>query len=82
MKVISCSYEKYTPFYVSRNLVFLDSFQFMSSSLDKLSNNLSKDEFVYTDMAFKKKASLVRKKVFTHTITWIVLISFKKEISQ
>ena len=34
----------------------------MSSSLDKLSNNLPKEEFVYTDTEFKEKASLAKKK--------------------
>ena len=34
----------------------------MSPSLDKLSSNLPDDEFFYTDMEFRDKASLVKKK--------------------
>ena len=63
IKFIACNYEKYMAFYLGRHLVFLDRFQFMSSSHDKLSNNLPKDEFVYTDMVFQDKAGL----------TWILL---------
>ena len=62
IKFIACNYEKYMAFYLGRHLVFLDRFQFMSSSHDKLSNNLPKDEFVYTDMVFQDKAGLVKKK--------------------
>ena len=37
--------EKYMAFMLGKHLVFLDSFQFMSSSLDRLSANLPKDKF-------------------------------------
>ena len=47
--------EKYLSFMLGNHLVFLDSFQFMSSSLDKLVNNLPKDELKYTSQAFKGK---------------------------
>ena len=36
--------EKYMAFMLSNHLTFIDSFQFMSSSLDKLDSNLAKDD--------------------------------------
>ena len=47
--------EKYMAFMLGKHLVFLDSFQFMSSSLDRLSANLPKDKFKYTRKVFKKE---------------------------
>ena len=40
--------EKYMAFMLGNHLTFIDSFQFMSSSLDKLVNNLPKDDLIYT----------------------------------
>ena len=46
--------------YMAVHLMFIDSFQFMSSSLDKLVNNLPKDDLIYTLKVFKgKKLSLM-----------------------
>ena len=47
--------EKYMVFMLGNHLTFIDSFQFMSSSLDKLVSNLPKDDLIYTSKAFKDK---------------------------
>ena len=47
--------EKYMAFMLGNHLTFIDSFQFMSSSLDKLVSNLPKDDPIYTSKAFKGK---------------------------
>ena len=39
--------EKYMAFFLNKNLVFIDSIQFMNSSLDKLVKNLSDEDFKY-----------------------------------
>ena len=50
-------------FMLCNHLTFIDSFQFMSSSLDKLVNNLPKDDLIYTSKVFKgKKLNLMSKK--------------------
>ena len=51
IKVIAQNAEKYMAFYISK-LSFIDSFQFMSSSLDKLSDNLEDEDFIYTKKYF------------------------------
>ena len=52
ISVIANNFEKYITFKID-NLQFIDSFQFMSSSLDRLVSNLTKDKFIYTDLEFK-----------------------------
>ena len=47
--------EKYMAFMLGNHLTFIDSFQFMSSSFDKLVNNLPKDDLIYTSKVFKSK---------------------------
>ena len=47
--------EKYMAFMLGNHLVFLDSFQFMSSSLDNLVKNLPDEAFKYTKHEFKKE---------------------------
>ena len=47
--------EKYMAFMLDNHLTFIDSFQFMSSSLDKLVSNLPKDDLIDTSKDFKGK---------------------------
>ena len=47
--------EKYMAFMLDNHLTFIDSFQFMSSSLDRLVNNIQKDDPIYTSQVFKDK---------------------------
>ena len=60
--------EKYMAFMLGNHLNFIDSFQFMSSSLDKLASNLPREAFKYTSEQYKgKKLDLmVRKGVYPY----------------
>ena len=42
-------------FFLNKNLVFIDSMQFMNSSLDKLVKNLSDNDFKYLTEEFGSK---------------------------
>ena len=44
--------EKYMAFIINKNLVFIDSMQFMNSSLNALVNNLSSCDFKYLSQEF------------------------------
>ena len=47
IKVIPNGLEKYMAFFLNKNLVFIDSMQFMNSSLEKLVKNLLDNGFKY-----------------------------------
>ena len=55
--------ETYMAFMLGKYLVFVNSFQFMSSSLGRLAANLSADAFKYTSHAFQAEKL---------ALTWIV----------
>ena len=48
IKIIPNNFEKYMSFSIGKHLRFIDSFQFISQSLAKLSSNLPEDRFIYT----------------------------------
>ena len=60
--------EKYMAFMLGNHLTFIDSLQFMSSSLDKLVSNLPKDDLKYTSQAFKGRrlGLMTRKGVYPY----------------
>ena len=52
IKAIAQNAEKYMAFYINNHLSFIDSFAFMSSSLEKLASNLVDENFIYTKKYF------------------------------
>ena len=55
-------------FILNKNLVFIDSMQFMSSSLEKIVKNLSDDDFKYLtqDFGFKNFVLLKQKDAYPY----------------
>ena len=62
--VIPCNAEKYMAFYINNHLSFIDSFQFMSKSLEELASNLSEEGFIYAKEYFtdERQFQLMKKK--------------------
>ena len=52
ISVIPNRLEKYMAFTVNKNLAFIDSMQFMNSSLDSLVRNLMSEDFTYLSEEF------------------------------
>ena len=52
VSVILNGLEKYMAFTINKSLVFIDSMQFMNSSLDSLVKNLSDNDFKYLSEEF------------------------------
>ena len=55
IEVIPNRLEKYMTFFLNKNLVFIDSMQFMNSSLEKLIKNLLDNDFSYLTEEFGSK---------------------------
>ena len=55
INVIPNGLEKYMALFLNKNLLFIDSMQFMNSSLDKLVKNLSDEDFKYLVEEFDSK---------------------------
>ena len=65
ISVIPSGLEKYMSFTISNKLSFIDSFHFLSSSLDSLVKNSNKDDFRYLSQEFDNKVlDLVKQKGF------------------
>ena len=62
INIIPNRLEKYMSFNISNKLVFIDSFQFLSSQLDSLVRNLGKDNLKYLSQEFNSNIlDLVKK---------------------
>ena len=78
VSVIPNGLEKYMVFTINRNLVFIDSKQFMNSSLDSLVKNLMDEDFKYLSEEFSGEfLRLVNQKCILMSIR-TVLKSFLK----
>ena len=55
INVIQNGLEKYMSFSINNKLSFIDSFQFLSSPLDRLVKNLAKDDFKYSSQEFDNR---------------------------
>ena len=65
VNVIPNGLEKYMSFGINNKLSFIDSFQFLSSSLDSSGKSLGKDDFKYLSQEFDNNVlDLVEKKGF------------------
>ena len=64
INVIAQNAEKYMAFYIGKHLSFIDSFAFMSRSLDILAGNLEDRDFIYTKDYFTDpvKFNLMKRK--------------------
>ena len=64
LSVLAINFEKYIGFNIGKHLTFIDSFSFMSQSLDRLSSNLSDDALFHTRGAFPndREFSLIKRK--------------------
>ena len=68
--------EKYMAFTINKKLVFIDSMQFMNSSLDSLVKNLSDNDFNYLSKEFSSEfLKLVKEK---GVYPYVYMDSFKK----
>ena len=57
ISVIPNGFLVYMAFFFNKNLVFIDSMQFMNSSLDKLVKNLSDEDFKYLVEKFENSST-------------------------
>ena len=76
VNVIPNGLEKYMAFIINKNLVFIDSMQFMNSSLDALVKNLSDNDFKYLSEEFKDDLLKLAKQKGVHPYEY--MDSFKK----
>ena len=81
VNVIPNGLEKYMSFSINNKVIFIDSFQFLSSSWDSLVKNLDKDDFKYLSQEFKNNAlDQVKRKGFYRYEYMSDFEKFKEEL--
>ena len=81
INVIPNGLEKYMSFSINNKLSFIDSFQFLSSSLDRLVKNLNKDDLKYLNQEFDNIVlDLVKQKEFCRYEYMSDFEKFKEEL--
>ena len=78
--VIPNSLEKYMAFFLNKNLVFIDSMQFMNYNLKKIVKDLSDNDFKYLTEEFGSENLEVLKQNYAYPYsTWTVLKDLVKK---
>ena len=73
--------EKYTSFNIDNKLTFIDSFQFLSSSLYSLIKNLGKNDFYYLSQEFYGSAlDLIKQERFYYYKYLSDVETFREEL--
>ena len=73
--------ETYMSFNINNKLIFIDSFQFLSSSLESLVENLGKDDFKHLSQEFDSNVlDLVKQKGFYPYEYMNIFEKFEKEL--
>ena len=71
INVIPNRLEKYMAFFLNKSVVFIDSMQFMNSSLDKLVTNLSDEDFKYLVKEFASGNLEILKQIGAYPFEYI-----------
>ena len=61
-------------FFLNKNLVFIDSMQFMNSSLDKLVKNLSDEDFKYLVEEFGSENLVILKQKRAYSSKYMIIL--------
>ena len=65
ISVIPNGLQRYLSFTINNKFSIIDSFQFLSSSLDSLDKNLNKDDFKYLSQEFDKSKLYLVKQILS-----------------
>ena len=71
IQVIPNSTEKYMSFIINKNIIFLDSMQFVKSSLDSLAKNLGDDDYKHLLSEFPSDRLEILKRKDAYPYEWI-----------
>ena len=83
INVIPNGLEKYISFNINNRIIFTDSFQFVSSSLDILIRNLGKDDFEYSSQQFFTEVLDLVKQIGFYLYEYLSSFeNFEKELSK